>query len=155
MTTYSVILTDSERRQVSEALAMLVRKFTNAKLEIEPTPGAQADKLPSPAQPEPAVAPTLNPRDRWARDRKGIESPQPKGCYSVNVHLFKAERADLSDGRPRMLLAFDSPTGKGSVDATCWDEKLFGWLALAKTQPAALLHVVKSGKYLNVVGVRA
>lgn len=156
MTVYTITITDAERRQVADALAMLVNKFTNAAVQLDAPPATQ---LPLP-QPSPAARPAsepTEPRDRWARDRKGNELPNPEGCYTVAVHVFKAERADLKTGNksPRMKVAFDSPTGQGQCDASCFDEKLFPYLAKASKEARATLHIVKKGNYLNVVGIRA
>jgi hypothetical protein len=102
--------------------------------------------------------PTANPialRDRWARDRHGIEVPHPKNASEMTVRIWKAERKDLADKTPRLKVAWANPAGKGFVDAACFDEKLFPWIAAQSKEPTALLYVVQNGKYLNIVGVRA
>jgi len=108
---------------------------------------------PAAAQPAPPTPP-IALRDRWARDRKGYELPNPSGCEAITAHIWKQERRDTS-GRARLKVSWQAPGGKGFVDAACWDEKLFPWIAAQSKEPTALLYVVKSGKYLNVVGVRA
>lgn len=148
---YAVVFTDSERRKIAEALQLFITKLMSAPLQVDAAPQA-------PATPAPAPNSTQNPipvRDRWARDRKGDDVPNPEGCYSVDVHIFKAERKNTDAGTERMIVAFDSPTGKGTVTASCWDERLFPFIAVQAKEPKATLHIVKKGKYLNVVGVRA
>jgi hypothetical protein len=109
--------------------------------------------------PAAATAPTQPPieqRDRWARDRKGIERPNPKGCESAERFISKLESRPLDDGSPRMIVGWEAPTGNGFVQGNCFDDKLFPWLIMRqKTGEKTILHVVRSGKYLNVVGVRA
>ena len=106
------------------------------------------------AQPAPPTPP-IALRDRWARDRKGNELPNPEGCVPYHVRIWKTERKDLSDGRPRLKVSWQTPSARDFIDANCFDEKLFPWIAAQSKEPTALLYVVKSGKYLNVVGVRA
>ena len=40
------------------------------------------------------------------------------------------------------------------MDANCFDSQLFPWL-IKQTGQKTTLYLVKSGEYLNVVGVRA
>ena len=155
--TYSISLTELERTALAKALGTLVTKLTNAPVQIE-----NSATLPPPAPPrEKATAPVppvttnlIAPRDRWARDRHGIEVPQPKGFEAFTVRGMKTEPADLEDKRARLKVSWQSQ-GSGYVVASCWDEKLFPWLAAQSKEPTATLYVVKSGKYLNVIGVRA
>jgi hypothetical protein len=116
-------------------------------------PTSQRTDQPSP----PAVAPSptpVEPRDRWARDRKGRET-QPSEFNRVDARISKAERADLSDGTPRMKVSWPAPTS-GFVSANCFDDRLFPWLAAgAKSGQATTVYIVQAGKYTNVVGVRA
>jgi hypothetical protein len=150
--------TDEERRQLAAVLAMLVKKFANGSPVIESQKSPHLPQHLSPSQ-SPAVASSNPPqpvaRDRWARDRQGKEAPNPKGCHWLTAHIFKAERADLNDGRARMRVAFEVPNGNGSFNASCWDEKLFPYLAAQSKEPSTKLYLVKNGKYLNVVGVNA
>jgi hypothetical protein len=159
--TYTVILSESERTLLSRALGLFVTKLTNAPIFVEAPSGGtqQARAVLSPPSP-PAAAPANSPkppieqRARWARDRKG-NAIAPREYEIVEVHLSKAERKDLDDGKPRMKVAWPAAT-KGFVDANCFDDQLFPWLAAAtKSAEKTTLYIVHSGKYTNVVGVRA
>jgi len=120
----------------------------------DPTSGTdQARAILSP----PAAAqsmPTIALRDRWARDKHGVEVPRPD-AEPVTVRIWKQERRDLADKTPRLKVSWANPSGKGFVDAACWDEKLFPWIAAQSKEPTATLYVVRAGKYLNVAGVKA
>lgn len=161
--TYTIAITESERTTLAKSLGSLVTKLINAPIQIESHAQSPVDSPSRAALPAAAPVSTPSPkpetveiRDRWARDRHGVELPNPEGCYTVSVHIFKAERNDVkSTGAKRMKVAFDSPTGKGACDASCWDERLFPFIATMPTQPKGTLHVVQKGKYLNIVGVRA
>jgi hypothetical protein len=112
---------------------------------------------PAAAQSKPTATP-IALRDRWARDRKGNELPNPSGCESVTVHIWKTERKLPRTGEnktPFLKVTWYASEGNGYGDANCFDEKLFPWIAAQSKEPTALLYVVKSGKYLNVVGIRA
>jgi len=148
---YCLVFTDEERRKIVEAFQIFIAKLMFAPVQVDAAPQAPA----SPSSPVRNAPSTTSARDRWARDRKGNELPNPEGCYSVDVHVFKAERKDTDSGAARMVVSFDSPTNRGSVNASCWDEKLFPFLAVASKEASATLHIVKNGKYLNICGVRA
>ena len=164
--TYTITLTESERTAWAKVLGAFVTKLLNAPVQIDSAPAPNyisyssdvCAPRPTTAQPSGHVPPaTPELRDRWARDRHGIEVPNPVGCEPFQVHVSKAERKDLSDGRPRMKVAWQAPGGqRGYVDAACWDEKLFPFLAAASKSPdKTTLYCVHSGKYLNIVGMRA
>jgi len=164
--TYTIALTESERTAMARVLGALVTKLINAPLQIDEAPngGTQAARAvlapppQNPLSPSPAAAhpPTPELRDRWARDRKGNDVPNPEGCESVERYISKLEDKPLADKRARMIVGWPSPTGNGFVEASCFDSKLFPWLILRqKSGEKTVLHVVKKGKYLNIVGVRA
>lgn len=162
--TYTLTLTESERIAMAAALGTLVTKLTNCHIQIEaPAGGTQAARaILSPSTAPPAVAPKKSPapieqRDRWARDRKGNEVPNPEGCEAHTVHLWKAEIVKRKDASKTsfMKLAWDSPSSKGSVDASCFDANLFSYFLAALKQHQVTLYTVRNGNYLNVVGVRA
>ena len=158
--TYTVTITESERTLLAKGLGALVTKLINAPIFVEsPSGGTQAARaVLSPPSP-PAAAPATTPieqRDRWARDRKGRELPNPKGCEAAERFISKLEEKPLDDGTPRMLVGWESPTGNGFAQGSCFDPKLFPWLILRqKSGEKTLLHILRKGKYLNVVGVRA
>lgn len=161
---YSFTLTESERTAFAKVLGAFVTKLLNAPVQLEEKPNGgtqQARAVLSPPSTPPAAAQPSIPRapielrDRWARDRKGNELPNPDGCEAVTARIWKVERKDLSDGRARLRVTWYAPSGSGYVDANCFDDKLFPWIAAQSKEPTALLYVVKNGKYLNVAGVRA
>lgn len=153
--TYSFSLTESERAAFAKVLGGLVTKLINAPLQID------APKSAPPANPKPAAVPvkpqTIEARDRWARDRKGNELPNPEGCEAHTVHLWKAEIVKRKDAEKTnfMKLAWDAPNGRGSVDASCFDVNLFPYFLAALKQSSVTLYTVRNGSYLNVCGVRA
>ena len=100
-------------------------------------------------------SPTIELRDRWARNRKGQEEPNPKGCESRTVYIEKIEHMpNASNGAKRIKVTFSYPEARGMGTASCFDENLFGFLANRMKQ-STVLHINTSGKYLNIVGVRA
>jgi hypothetical protein len=160
-------------RWMQELAAQLAEFNERERLALQPNPIKRLPLL-APADPTsgtdqarailspPAATqskPTASPialRDRWARDRKGNELPNPEGCEQIAVRLWKAERKDLADGTPRMRVAWNSPTARGSGDGNCFDDKLFPWLAAGtKTNEPTVLWITHNGKYTNIVGVRA
>ena len=176
--TYTITITETERAAMARGLGMIVAKLTNAPVFVEsPTGGtAAARALLSPAEqrrmgqqkddPEmanrvspPAAAPNpapIEPRDRWARDRKGNEVPNPEGAMQISVYLWKADPKPLSDGTPRMQIAWKASTARESGQGNCFDEKLFPWLAAGtKNSQPTTIYIVHKGKYTNIVGVRA
>ncbi len=152
--TYTITITEAERTAWAKLLGAFVTKLLNAPAQIESA--ATSDPRPTTAQPSGHVLPSpIEPRDRWARDRKGTESPNPAGGESISVHLAKAERKDLTDGRVRMRVAWQN-ADRGYSDASCWDDKLFPFLAAATKSPdTTTIYIVKNGKYTNIVGIRA
>jgi hypothetical protein len=162
-TTYTITINEAERISLAYTLGLLVAKFTNAKLQIDESPsgGTQSARaVLSPPSQAPAAAPSptpVEPRDRWARDRKGNEVTNPEGCVSREVIIWKAEvtpgKKDAK--KPFLKVTWQSQDrGYGYVDANCFDEKLFPWIIKQKGEKTTL-YIVKSGEYLNVVGVRA
>jgi hypothetical protein len=155
---FQVLISEADYRELGRLQVALGKLIANVQLVPDAPQSPQTPGPVPPTHPAPHAhsTSTVPVRDRWARDRKGNEAPNPKDCYTVDVHVFKAVRDDVkSSGVERMKIAFDSPTGQGSVDASCWDDRLFPFLMVAAKEPKATLHIVKNGKYLNVVGIRA
>jgi hypothetical protein len=170
---YTLIITEAERTALARSLGTLVTKLINLPVNAPPTidnGGTQAARavLSPPANPPspsrggetaapPAAARASTPievRDRWARDRKGKEVPNPKGSYAIAVRIWKTERRDLSD-RLRLKVTWQN-LEKGYTDAACWDENLFPFLAVASKNPQpTTIYLTQKDAYLNVVGVRA
>jgi hypothetical protein len=92
--------------------------------------------------------------DRWARNKKGEEVPFPEGYQAVEVRLERLDRNDLKNGQPRMMVVYSVSGQTGFGNASCFDEKLFPFLA-NRLKQHTWLFVVHKDKYLNVVGVRA
>ena len=172
--TYSFTLTETERAAFAKVLGGLVTKLLNAPVQIDgaiaavqaqtrldqvpparPTDPASGTDLarailspPAAAQSQPTRAP-IELRDRWARDRKGKELPNPEGCYPADVHIWKTEQ------KPKYLrVTWEASNGNGFSDANCFDSQLWPWL-IKSTGQRTRLYLVVNGKYLNVVGVRA
>ena len=156
--TYTLTLTESERTGLARALGLLVTKLVNAPVfvEAQPASGIIAPAQDSPSAP-PAAASRPTPtdaRDRWARDRKGNELPNPDGCSTHEVDIWKTENKTGKNGQ--FLKITWQAKDRGYVDASCFDQKLIPWIVARHEQRLrTVLHLVQSGKYLNVVGVRA
>jgi hypothetical protein len=158
---YTMTITESERTALAKSLGMLTTKLINAPIFVEsPSGGTQAARAvlsPPPSTPPPAAAPSstpVEPRDRWARDRKGNELPNPDGCVTREVHLSKTEQRQGKTGKKPYLKVTWESSERGFVDANCFDDKLWPWL-INQRGKRTTLYLVKSGEYLNVVGVRA
>jgi hypothetical protein len=160
--TYTITITETERTALAKALGMLTTKLINAPIFVESESGgthAARSVLSPPQQASPAAAPSPTPvievRDRWARDRKGGELPNPEGCVAREVHLSKTEQKQprKTGGKPYLKVTWES-SERGFVDANCFDDKLWPWL-INQRGKRTTLYLVKSGEYLNVVGVRA
>lgn len=158
--TYTITITEAERISLAYTLGLLVAKFTNAKVFVESPSGgtAAARAVLSPPQTPAAaapVAPVMELRDRWAHDRKGKELPNPEGCEAGVITIWKTEQkpARKEGGKPFLKVTWQSK-GRGYVDANCFDSALFPWLIKQQGQPTTI-YLVKSGEYLNVVGVKA
>ena len=163
--TYTITISEAERTAWAKVLGGLVTKLINAPIFVEsPTAGTAAARAvlssppqDSPAQPSGHVPPPtpMQPRDRWARDRKGNELPMPEGYAAREVTIWKAEQKPpkKENGKPFLKVTWQSQD-RGYVDANCFDSQLFPWL-IKQTGQRTTIYLVKSGEYLNVVGVRA
>lgn len=160
--TYTLTITETERTLLSRALGLFVTKLTNAPIFVEsPSGGTQAARsvLSPPQQAPPAAAanpaPVIEQRDRWARDRRGRELPNPEGSVARQVHLSKTEQKmpRKAGGKPFLKVTWEAHD-RGFVDANCFDDQLWPWLINQRGKPTTL-YLVKSGEYLNVVGLRA
>ena len=165
--TYTLTLTESERTAIAKALGGLVTKLINAPIFVEsPSGGTQSARavlspLPeSPAAARPSPTP-VDLRDRWASDRK-IKSPQDAGIFwaqqgavAREITIWKTEQkpAKKANGKPYMKVTWQSQE-RGYIDANCFDSQLFPWL-IKQTGQRTTIYLVKSGQYLNIVGVRA
>lgn len=152
--TYTITITESERVAMAAALGTFVRKLTDCRVQIEaPTGGTHAARaLLSPSTAPPAAVPAASPieqRDRWARDRKGNEVPNPEGCYPADVHIWKTTQTDTF-----LKVTWQASTGQGFADANCFDPQLWPWLIKSAGQRTRL-YLRAKGNYLNIVGVRA
>lgn len=115
----------------------------------------------SPAKPS-APAPTiaqpagqLELRDRWARNKKGQEVPNPEGSATVTTKIFRISDAPPRNdpSKPRKQVVF---SGLASPQAAfCWDSDLFPFLANRLGADGTILYLTKSGNYTNIVGIRA
>jgi hypothetical protein len=116
--TYSFTLTETERAAFAKVLGGLVTKLLNAPVQIDGAIAAvqaqtRLDQVPPvrPADPasgtdharailSPPAAAQSTPqapialRDRWARDRKGYEVPNPEGCEPITVQIWKTAQKE-------------------------------------------------------------
>lgn len=166
--TYTITISESERTLIAKALGGLVTKLLNAPIFVEaPSGGTQAARAVLSPPPTPAAAapsqqpPVIEQRDRWASDRK-IKAPQDAGIFwaqngatAREVTIWKTEQkpAKKEGGKPFLKVTWQSQD-RGYVDANCFDSQLFPWLIKQQGQRTTI-YLVKSGQYLNVVGVRA
>lgn len=159
--TYTLLISDADRADLARVLGKFVHLLANARVQIEsPSGGTQhARAVLSPPPESPAAArPSPTPvdlRDRWARDRKGVELPNPDGCYPAEITIWKTEQkpAKKAGGPPYLKVTWQSPD-RGYVDANCFDSQLFPWLIKQQGQRTKI-YLLKAGEYRNVVGVCA
>jgi len=161
-------------RMLRELAAQLAEFNERERLALQPTylreisPARPADPTsgtdqarailspPAAAQSKPTASP-IALRDRWARDRHGVELPEPEGYETVEVNLWKSEQKkprNKPDAKPFLKVTWQAPNGNGYVDANCFDEKLWPWV-ISQQGKKARVYVVRNGNYLNLVGVRA
>jgi hypothetical protein len=159
--TYTLTLTESQRVALAAALGILVAKLANCHIEIaapkleSPDGGTHSARaiLSPPAAASAKPSPPIEQRDRWARNRKGEEVPNPEGATAREVNLWKTEqKTGKSGGKSYLKVTWQGENG--FVDANCFDQQLFPWLIKQAGQKTRL-YTVRSGNYLNIVGVRA
>jgi hypothetical protein len=157
--TYTVTMTAEQRFGTLYALSFAANMLTaggNAVLQplhdvmaqLKAAPGTDAQPPLPPATP---TTPTLS--DRWARNKNGVETPNPEGCETIECDIAKLEDKP-SNGKPRKIVTWSMPGERGFAHAACWDEKLFPYLA-NRLKQRTTLHLLHNGDYTNVVGVRA
>lgn len=158
---YAISFTDQERLQVASAFALIAQKLTNASpvnpqtIENKPTgtDHARAILSPAPTQ-QPAAAPARTPieqRDRWARDRTGVEVPNPAGCEAADVACITKTEQKRNFWRVTWQ---NNGTGLGT--ANCFDDQLWPWIAKRKGEGGKTrLYLTRKGQYINIVGIRA
>jgi hypothetical protein len=78
-------------------------------------------------------------------DREAVEQ--------ITVTPTRIERKDLEDGTARLKVMWPA-RGRGFLEAACWDESLFAWVA-GRIKQETVFYVVHKGKYTNIVGVKA
>lgn len=159
MTQFSITMTDEERRAAIHGLKIFMDAMLNAKVQIEDKPHAETAKGPEPPADRPRPTP-IEPVDRWARNPQGAATPHPEGCVEHKlVTVWKTEqrkpRNDPS-GAPFLKVTWAVPGGNGYIDANCFDTQLWPWIEKVKAEnQRTTLYVKQSGKYLNLVGIRA
>lgn len=158
---YSVNFTDAERQDLARTLGMLVTKLTNAPLVVEAEPPRSAPLPAAPAQPaaaQPVKPPVVELRDRWQRNKAGVEQPNPDGCEAHDVRIWKTEKkkGQGTQGAAYLRVTWCAPSGQGYVDANCFDQILSAIIMGQSAESSSMrLYTVRKGNYLNVVGVRA
>lgn len=148
---YTLMITEQERQTLAEAFGILARKLSNAAPVLDEKSGADHAKAllspPAAAQPTHPTTP-IELRDRWAKDRKGKELPNPEGCQSADVHLWKTEQ------KGKYLRVTWQNNGTGHGYANCFDPDLWPWL-IKQSGQLTRLYITRKGEYTNIVGVRA
>ena len=71
----------------------------------------------------------------------------------VNLSKTEQKKPRKEGGKEYLKVTWESDT-RGFVDANCFDNKLWPWL-INQQGKKTTLYLMKSGEYLNVVGVRA
>ena len=156
--TFTIVMTDHERLMALTALGFcyahlpqvrplivindLIDKLTKAAaVETENNPRT----IPAP----PVAAPP--PRDYFQRDRKGNEqtSPPTDAALKTVRIVGTQEQKSKTPGKAAFLKVIFQ-----SGQASCFDSNLFP-LIIKRTGEEAALWFVQSGKYWNIVGVRA
>ena len=154
MSAYGFTLSEEERQQMATFCRLMLDKLIDAPLILNAAKpqAASAPSLQSPAaasRSKPTENPPMEQRDRWAKDRKGIEAPNYKAELRT-VRPWKTEQF------AKFLKVTWESTERGHVDANCFDSQLWPWIAKAEAEGAPIgLHIVRKGDYLNIVGVRA
>ena len=70
------------------------------------------------------------------------------------MHISKTETR--KKGTLEFLhVMWESPNGRGFVDANCFDVQLWPHLVKPKSQHETIVYTIRKGNYLNIVGVRA
>ncbi|HME11880.1 MAG TPA: hypothetical protein VKF79_03390 [Candidatus Acidoferrum sp.] len=160
--TYTITLTEAERTAMAKVLGAFVTKLINAPVFVESASGGTSAARavlappPTPAAAAPTPPPVTEPRDRWARDKKGNELAYPEDCVMHEILIWKAELKkpyNKPDGKQFLKVTWQSQES-GYVDARCFDTQLFPWI-IGQIGKKMTLYFVKSGEYLNIVGVRA
>ncbi len=88
--------------------------------------------------------------DHWAH---GIKEPDKKVAEVWNVVIAKVESKPTTEGKPRQLVTFESPNGKGFGRASLWDEELFSLMS-GRAKQRTTFYILRKGQWLNVVGIR-
>lgn len=162
MNHYKLIIDDDDRLCMILALGTAHGILTRRILELEPyeeiempTPGkfkehqavvgpgrAAAEAILSP----PPVAPaTVVLADRWIKKK-------PDAFETIEAPIVKIE--DKTGANGPFLKVTRTNQGRGFAYASVFDSELFPFIR-SRLQQRTTLYVVKSGKYINVVGVRA
>lgn len=153
---YTLTITEEERQKLAEAFAIMARKIGSCAPVLDsPKSSPLPQAVQPPSTPAKSAAPTLpEPRDRWARDKKGNEVPWPKDCYEAEVNIWKVEQKPGKVAGSHYWKVTWQADGRGYADANCFDRELGPWL-INQQGHKTTLYLVKNGNYLNVVGVRA
>lgn len=97
----------------------------------------------------PAPAPVAAPGDHWAADKKGNRFP-PEQFESKNLVVVSVTPGKTSNNADFWKVVFRG------AKANCFDRELAAHLTNAAAQNRAMtVHLVKSGNYSNIAGVRA
>ena len=135
------------------ATLSLFRKVFNLadQLRVHDFPSTTPTQKPAGAA-LPAARATTAPvelRDRWAKDRQGNEAPWAN-ADSHTAAIWKLEN------KTKYLRVTWQGGRDGYLNANCFDKDLWPLLDAAKESgKQCTFYTVTSGKYLNLVGIRA
>lgn len=124
-----------------------------AVLSSPSSPATASASAPAPTIAQPAGQ--LELRDRWARNKKGQEVPNPEGSATVTTKILRISDAPPRNdpAKPRKQVVFSGLAAPQA--AYCWDSDLFPFLANRLGADRTILYLTKSGNYSNIVGIRA
>ena len=150
-----VIANKTEPPAKLEDLALRLMTLAPAK-SAELVPMNRPATQPAPSSTPAGGAEALNTRtqagapmalaDRWAK------KADPATAETQEITPMKVDRKDTATGK-RLVVSWQS-NGRGYLQASCWDEALFGHIA-NRVKQKTTFYFARKGNYLNVVGLRA
>jgi len=94
----------------------------------------------------------IPPIDRWSQ--AFIKRNVPADAEQLVMTPGKIERKKTTKGDPMLSVRYENPTGRGFLSASVFDEELFVWVN-SRIKTPTTFFVTKTGKYTNIVGLRA
>ena len=147
--------------QLAELNETVSRVFAINKFTPPETPAARS------ASPETSSTPTREAGPpAGAVNRQPERTPQTVESARMSTGKYDREaveqitltptRIERKEGANGPYLQVMWPArGRGFLSASCFDEKLFAWVSGRGIKQETVFYTVHSGKYTNIVGVRA